>query len=127
MIAELQHELTQMSADKAYEELAYLTFEDIMQLNRESRDTLIAVKAPLGSTIEMPDPEQLFQYFKQMGYSDDQIKCFQINISANSKSKSDGQQSSNGSNTNQEIQAFIIDDGGIENNEQVNLNQETGP
>lgn len=89
-----------MSADKAYEQFAYLTFEDIMRLNRDTRDTLIAVKAPLGSTIEMPDAEQLYSYFKQMGYSDYQIKCFQINITGNSKPSTDGQQSSNSNNAN---------------------------
>lgn len=74
-----------MSADKAYEQFAYLTFEDINQLNTNSKDTLIAVKAPLGSTIEMPDPAQLFAYFKSAGYQDDQINKFQLNITASSK------------------------------------------
>jgi hypothetical protein len=48
-----------MSRDRAYGEFAYLTFEDISSLNQNSEDTLIAVKAPLGTKIEMPDPEQL--------------------------------------------------------------------
>jgi len=60
-----------MARDPAYGEFAYLTFDDIMQLNAESNDTLIAVKAPLGSKIEMPDPEQLFEYFTKLGYAPD--------------------------------------------------------
>ena len=49
-----------MARDPAYGEFAYLTFDDILQLNSESNDIIIAVKAPLGSKIEMPDPEELF-------------------------------------------------------------------
>lgn len=56
MIEELQQELRMMSSDKAYESFAYLTHDDIKQLNKDSKDTLIAVKAPFGSKIEMPDP-----------------------------------------------------------------------
>lgn len=59
-IKDLQNELSMMARDRAYVEFAYLTFEDIQQLNKDSQDTLIAVKAPLGSKIEMPDPDQLF-------------------------------------------------------------------
>jgi len=40
------------------------------------------VKAPIGSKIEMPDPEQLQEYFVKMGYSPSQIKKFQVNITA---------------------------------------------
>lgn len=48
-----------MSTDKAYEQYAYLTFDDILKLGQNSNqnETLIAIKAPLGSTIELPDPE----------------------------------------------------------------------
>ena len=60
-----------MARDPAYGEFAYLTFDDIMLLNAESNDTLIAVKAPLGSKIEMPDPEQLYEYFTKLGYAHD--------------------------------------------------------
>ena len=60
LIKDIQTELSQMARDPAYGEFAYLTFDDIVQLNSESNDTLIAVKAPLGSKIEMPDPEELF-------------------------------------------------------------------
>ena len=58
-----------MARDPAYEQLAYLTFSDIDLLNGDQKDTLIAVKAPLGSKIEMPDPEQLYEYFSSLGYS----------------------------------------------------------
>lgn len=60
-----------MARDTAYGEYAFLTFSDIAMLNVDQKDTLIAVKAPLGSKIEMPDPEQLFEYFSSMGYSEE--------------------------------------------------------
>jgi transcription factor E2F3 len=75
-IKELQIELQQMAKDPAYEQLAYLTFNDIATLNSDAKDTLIAVKAPLGSKIEMPDPDQLFQYFSSLGYSPSEIKRY---------------------------------------------------
>jgi transcription factor E2F3 len=76
MIKELQTELNHMARDPAYAEFAYLTFDDIMELNADQKDTLIAVKAPLGSRIEMPDPDQLFEYFTHLGYAADQIKKY---------------------------------------------------
>jgi transcription factor E2F3 len=57
LIRDLQTELGLMARDPAYGEFAYLTFADIALLAPEDNCTLIAVKAPLGSTIEMPDPE----------------------------------------------------------------------
>ena len=60
-----------MARDPAYGEFAYLTFDDILQLNSESNDIIIAVKAPLGSKIEMPDPEELFEYFNKLGKTPD--------------------------------------------------------
>lgn len=67
-----------MARDPAYEQLAYLTFSDIAQLNGDQKDTLIAVKAPLGSKIEMPDPDQLYEYFSNLGYSPSEIKQYQV-------------------------------------------------
>jgi transcription factor E2F3 len=71
LIKDIQTELSQMARDPSYGEFAYLTFDDIVQLNSESNDTLIAVKAPLGSKIEIPDPEELFEYFNKLGQTPD--------------------------------------------------------
>lgn len=46
-----------MARDPIYSEFAYMTFDDIKMLSNDSKDTLIAVKAPIGSKIEIPDPE----------------------------------------------------------------------
>ncbi|CDW80677.1 transcription factor e2fc [Stylonychia lemnae] len=103
-IKDLQNELGQMSRDRAYGEFAYLTFEDISSLNQDSEDILIAVKAPLGTKIEMPDPEQLFEYFSAMGYGADEIKQYQVNITASNTNQELGAVGNN------EIQAYIIDE-----------------
>jgi transcription factor E2F3 len=55
-----------MSKEPVYADYAYMTFDDIKQVNSDSNDTLIAVKAPIGTKIEIPDPEQLEElYFIQ--------------------------------------------------------------
>ena len=65
-----------MARDPIYAEYAYMTFDDIKMLNNESNETLIAVKAPIGSKIEIPDPEQLELLYKQYGEPKDAIKKY---------------------------------------------------
>jgi transcription factor E2F3 len=65
-----------MAKDPIYAEYAYMTFDDIKMLSAESNDTLIAVKAPLGSKIEIPDPEQLEMLYKQFGEPKEAIKKY---------------------------------------------------
>ena len=38
--------------------LAYITHDDIRRIGCFSEDTLLAVKAPFGSTLEVPDPDE---------------------------------------------------------------------
>lgn len=38
--------------------LAYITHDDIRRIGCLSEDTLLAVKAPFGSTLEVPDPDE---------------------------------------------------------------------
>ena len=40
-----------------YAAYAYMTFDDIKQICAETNDTLIAVRAPIGTKIEIPDPD----------------------------------------------------------------------
>lgn len=70
-----------MARDPVYAEFAYMTFDDIRQLNNlsddpEQKDTLIAVKAPIGSKIEIPDPEQLEMIYRQYNEEAENIKKF---------------------------------------------------
>ena len=48
-----------MARDPVYAELAYMTFEDIKTVSQGHKETLIAVKAPIGSLIEVPDPDDV--------------------------------------------------------------------
>jgi hypothetical protein len=47
-----------MSKDPVYADYGYMTFEDIKTAFSDSKDpqTLIAIKAPIGTKIEIPDP-----------------------------------------------------------------------
>lgn len=38
--------------------MAYITHEDVRRIACFSEDTLLAVKAPFGSTLEVPDPDE---------------------------------------------------------------------
>lgn len=51
--------LKSMSEDEHNQKLAYLTHTDIRNLSEFSEETLLAVKAPYGSTLEVPDPDEV--------------------------------------------------------------------
>lgn len=42
----------------SYCRLAYITHDDVRKIACFSEDTLLAVKAPFGSTLEVPDPDE---------------------------------------------------------------------
>lgn len=46
-----------MSNDPLYEKYAYVTYDDIKQLNKEQENTLLAIRAQKGSTLEMAEPD----------------------------------------------------------------------
>ena len=60
-IGSLQEQLKAMSSDPVYAQYAYVTYDDIKNLNfeeeEETNDTLLAIRAPPGSFLEIPDPE----------------------------------------------------------------------
>lgn len=47
-----------MLAKPSCSRLAYITHDDIRRIGCFSEDTLLAVKAPFGSTLEVPDPDE---------------------------------------------------------------------
>lgn len=58
----MQENLTQMTKDPSYADYAYVTFDDIKSLSNlteNENETLIAVRAPPGTSLEVPDPESL--------------------------------------------------------------------
>jgi hypothetical protein len=51
-----------MTKDPSYAEYAYVTFDDIKSLSNltdNENETLIAVRAPPGTQLEVPDPDAL--------------------------------------------------------------------
>ena len=53
----MQTELKDLAIDPDYERYAYLTYEDLKGLIEQEgkeEDTLIAIRAPPGSTVEIP-------------------------------------------------------------------------
>lgn len=56
--AALQDSLRKMAEDETMKQLAYLTHVDIRNIPCFTEDTLLAVKAPYGSTLEVPDPDE---------------------------------------------------------------------
>ncbi|KAE9620620.1 hypothetical protein Lal_00019020 [Lupinus albus] len=55
-IREMQERLQELSEDKHNEKLLFVTEEDIKNLPCFHNETLIAIKAPQGTTLEVPDP-----------------------------------------------------------------------
>lgn len=53
--------LRSMSEDDYNKRLSYLTHTDIRNIPSFSDETLLAVKAPYGSTLEVPDPDEVKQ------------------------------------------------------------------
>ncbi len=51
--------LRTMSEDEYNKRLCYLTHTDIRNIPSFSDETLLAVKAPYGSTLEVPDPDEV--------------------------------------------------------------------
>lgn len=54
-----QNVLRTMSEDEYNKRLSYLTHTDIRTIPVFSDETLLAVKAPYGSTLEVPDPDEV--------------------------------------------------------------------
>ncbi|KAH0657086.1 hypothetical protein KY285_031968 [Solanum tuberosum] len=57
-IREMQEKLRDMSEDKKQQRWLFVTEEDIKSLPCFQNETLIAVKAPHGTTLEVPDPDE---------------------------------------------------------------------
>lgn len=61
-IRQMQESLRDLSEDENYQKLLYVTEEDIKTLPRFQNETLIAIKAPHGTTLEVPDPDDAADY-----------------------------------------------------------------
>ncbi|CAN4089615.1 unnamed protein product [Withania somnifera] len=61
-IREMQEKLRDMSEDENNQRWLFVTEEDIKSLPCFQNETLIAVKAPHGTTLEVPDPHEAVDY-----------------------------------------------------------------
>ncbi|XXG88517.1 hypothetical protein AAC387_Pa12g0711 [Persea americana] len=61
-IREIQERLREMSEDEHNQKWLYVTEEDIKGLPCFQNETLIAIKAPHGTTLEVPDPDEAADY-----------------------------------------------------------------
>jgi transcription factor E2F3 len=57
-IEQMQTSLRALAEDSANQEHAYVTHEDIRGIASFNGDTVIAIKAPSGTTLEVPDPDE---------------------------------------------------------------------
>nr|XP_007132480.1 hypothetical protein PHAVU_011G097700g [Phaseolus vulgaris]ESW04474.1 hypothetical protein PHAVU_011G097700g [Phaseolus vulgaris] len=61
-IREMQERLRELSEDENNERMLFVTEEDIKNLPCFQNETLIAIKAPHGTTLEVPDPDEAVDY-----------------------------------------------------------------
>jgi len=57
-IRQAQYNIKRLSDDPNNQQLAFITYEDLVNLPCFRNDTLIAVKAPSGTRLEVPDPDE---------------------------------------------------------------------
>ncbi|KAI4382227.1 hypothetical protein MLD38_008216 [Melastoma candidum] len=61
-ISEMQERLRDLSEDEHNQRLLFITEDDIKALPCFQNETLIAIKAPHGTTLEVPDPDEALGY-----------------------------------------------------------------
>ncbi|XP_068645846.1 transcription factor E2FB-like isoform X2 [Aristolochia californica] len=61
-IRQMQDHLTVLTEDENYQKWLYVKKEDINNLPCFQNKTLIAIKAPHGTTLEVPDPDEVIDY-----------------------------------------------------------------
>lgn len=84
MISTVNHQLQEMANDELYEQFAYVTYDDIKKISNLSEDkdwTLLAIRAPSGTKLEIPD---LDEKDKKDSKSKEEVKEHQSENSSNS-------------------------------------------
>lgn len=61
-IAQMQASLRELADDTSNAQYAYVTHEDVRNIPAFAPDTVIAIKAPSGTTLEVPDPDEGMEY-----------------------------------------------------------------
>ena len=61
-IGQMQQSLRELADDETNAQYAYVTHEDVRNIPQFAPDTVIAIKAPSGTTLEVPDPDEGMEY-----------------------------------------------------------------
>jgi transcription factor E2F3 len=61
-ILQMQNSLRGLADDDTNAEYAYVTHEDVRSIPAFAPDTVIAIKAPSGTTLEVPDPDEGMEF-----------------------------------------------------------------
>jgi transcription factor E2F3 len=61
----VKSDFEKLTEDKTFKDFGYVTFDDIKSLTVGEDINLIAIKAPAGTSLEIPDPEQIQNIYKQ--------------------------------------------------------------
>ncbi|KAK6926525.1 E2F/DP family, winged-helix DNA-binding domain [Dillenia turbinata] len=80
-IREMQERLRDLSEDETNEKYLFITEEDIKNLPCFQNETLIAIKAPHGTTLEVPDPDEVIGDLIRDGQHENKIFSFRVLIS----------------------------------------------
>lgn len=61
-IGQMQNSLRTLADDSENAEHAFVTHDDVRRIGSFAADTVIAIKAPSGTTLEVPDPDEGMEY-----------------------------------------------------------------
>jgi transcription factor E2F3 len=64
-IEQFKTKFEELTEDPNFKQYGYVTFEDIKSLTNGEEINLIAIKAPTGTSLEIPDPEQINTLYLQ--------------------------------------------------------------
>jgi transcription factor E2F3 len=70
----MQEKLKALEQDPIYSQYAYVTYDDIKRLNESEgneNSTLLAIRAPMGSTLEVPEPEEIERLHQKLANDSD--------------------------------------------------------
>lgn len=78
-ISQMQESMNQLTKDPMYAKFAFITFDDIRKVGaEEGSESLLAIRAPPGATLEAPDPEQASESEREKYQLDIESKAGEI-------------------------------------------------
>lgn len=65
LINDLKVEFERTLSEADFKSFGYVTFNDLKLLTNEENINLLAIKAPLGTRLEVPDPEEINKIYEK--------------------------------------------------------------